>query len=105
MDEQGNCGSVAFLERVKHPIAVARRVMEKTPHVMLVGSGAQQFALAEGFKLESAELSEDAQRAYKNWLNKSNYAPPEKNIENKKQHGPFAPRAWTMGNGITIRSV
>ncbi len=97
MDEQGNCGSVAFLERVKHPIAVARRVMEKTPHVMLVGSGAQQFALAEGFKLESAELSEDAQRAYKTWLEKSNYAPPEKNIENNKQHGPFAPTRLDNG--------
>jgi len=52
MDEFFNCGSVAFLERIKHPISVARRVMEKTPHVMLVGSGAQQFAIAEGFPLE-----------------------------------------------------
>lgn len=97
MDEQGNCGSVAFLERIKHPVSVARRVMEKTPHVMLVGSGAQQFALAEGFPLESAELSEDAQRAYKQWLEKSQYAPPEKNIENKKQHGPFAPTRLANG--------
>ena len=52
MDDKFNCGSVAFLERIKHPISVARRVMEKTPHVMLVGSGAQQFAVAEGFTLE-----------------------------------------------------
>ena len=52
MDESFNCGSVAFLERIKHPISVARRVMEKTPHVMLVGSGAQQFAISEGFQLE-----------------------------------------------------
>ena len=52
MDEFSNCGSVAFLERIKHPVAVARRVMEKTPHVMLVGSGAQQFAVTEGFPLE-----------------------------------------------------
>src|SRR5215831_10550552 len=52
MDEFFNCGSVAFLERIKHPISVARRVMEKTPHVMLVGSGALQFAIAEGFPLE-----------------------------------------------------
>src|SRR5215204_4918624 len=49
MDENFNCGSVAFLERIRHPISVARRVMEKTPHVMLVGIGAQQFAVAEGF--------------------------------------------------------
>lgn len=98
MDEQGNCGSVAFLERIKHPISVARRVMEKTPHVMLVGSGAQQFALAEGFSLESASLSDDAQRAYKQWLIKSQYNPPQKNIENNKdQHGPFAPSRLENG--------
>ncbi|MBM3431946.1 MAG: N(4)-(beta-N-acetylglucosaminyl)-L-asparaginase [Bacteroidetes bacterium] len=98
MDAHGNCGSVAFLERIKHPISVARRVMEKTPHVMLVGIGAQQFALEEGFKLESGTLSEDAQRAYEQWLEKSNYRPPEKNIENKKQHGPFAPTRLANGD-------
>src|SRR5438105_5944474 len=57
MDEFFNCGSVAFLERIKHPVSVARRVMEKTPHVMLVGSGAQQFAISEGFLLEDQKLS------------------------------------------------
>jgi N4-(beta-N-acetylglucosaminyl)-L-asparaginase len=50
MDEFGNCGSVAFLEHIVHPISVARKVMEKTPHVMLAGEGALQFALANGFK-------------------------------------------------------
>lgn len=81
MDELGNCGSVAFLERIKHPISVARRVMEKTPHVMLVGSGAQQFAVEEGFPLEEQKLSDDAQRAYDQWLKKSEYKPVI-NIEN-----------------------
>ncbi|MEY3378327.1 MAG: hypothetical protein RLZZ328_1495, partial [Bacteroidota bacterium] len=75
MDHQFNCGSVAFLERIKHPISVARRVMEKTPHVMLVGSGAQQFAISEGFSLEKDELSKDAKNAYENWLKKSTYKP------------------------------
>jgi N4-(beta-N-acetylglucosaminyl)-L-asparaginase len=75
MDENFNCGSVAFLERIKHPISVARRVMEKTPHVMLVGEGAQQFAVAEGFPLEEKKLSESADKAYKNWLKKSEYKP------------------------------
>ena len=88
MDEFFNCGSVAFLERIKHPISVARRVMEKTPHVMLVGSGAQQFAIAEGFPLEEQKLSDDAQKAYKEWLQKSDYKPVI-NIENSKDHGPF----------------
>lgn len=83
MDHQWNCGSVAFLERIKHPISVARRVMEKTPHVMLVGEGAQQFAIAEGFPLEPAELSDDAKKAYKEWLKTSEYKPVI-NIENSK---------------------
>jgi len=98
MDDKGNCGSVAFLERIKHPISVARRVMEKTPHVMLVGSGAQQFAVAEGFPLEDGKLSDDAKKAYEEWLKKSEYKPVI-NIENSKSnirndkpgHGPFAP--------------
>jgi N4-(beta-N-acetylglucosaminyl)-L-asparaginase len=46
------CGGVAALENIRHPAAVARRVMEKTPHVLLVGPGAQQFAVAQGFPLE-----------------------------------------------------
>lgn len=75
MDHQYNCGSVAFLERIKHPISVARRVMEKSPHVMLVGEGAQQFAISEGFSLEPAILSEDAKKNYKEWLKKSTYKP------------------------------
>ena len=47
------CGGVAGLENVRHPAAVARRVMEKTPHVLLVGQGAQQFAIQQGFPLET----------------------------------------------------
>jgi N4-(beta-N-acetylglucosaminyl)-L-asparaginase len=90
MDEAFNCGSVAFLERIKHPISVARRVMEKTPHVMLAGSGAQQFAISEGFPLEEQKLSSDAQKAYDNWLKNSEYKPVI-NIENKKEHGSVAP--------------
>lgn len=83
MDHEWNCGSVAALERIKHPISVARRVMEKTPHVMLVGVGAQQFAVAEGFPLEPEVLSEDAKKAYREWLKKSEYKPVI-NIENTK---------------------
>jgi len=81
MDERGNCGSVGFLERIRHPISVARRVMEKTPHVMLVGIGAQQFAVAEGFPLEEQRLSDSAKKSYEEWLKKSEYKPVI-NIEN-----------------------
>jgi N4-(beta-N-acetylglucosaminyl)-L-asparaginase len=83
MDELGNCGSVGFLERIKHPISVARRVMEKTPHVMLVGVGAQEFAVEQGFPLEEQKLSGDARKAYELWLKDSNYKPVI-NIENTK---------------------
>src|ERR1039457_3443569 len=48
-------GSVAGLEGIRHPISAARRVMEKTRHVMLVGEGARMFALEEG--LESVEIN------------------------------------------------
>ncbi len=107
MDEFSNCGSVAFLERIKHPISVARRVMEKTPHVMLVGIGAQQFAVAEGFPLEEQKLSSDAQKNYDNWLKRTEYKPPAINIENKKDHGPFAPNKLDSGewNHDTIGMV
>ncbi|HEV7780097.1 MAG TPA: N(4)-(beta-N-acetylglucosaminyl)-L-asparaginase [Chitinophagaceae bacterium] len=107
MDEFFNCGSVAFLERIKHPISVARRVMEKTPHVMLVGSGAQQFAVEEGFPLEEQKLSKEAQKNYENWLKRSEYKPPAINIESKKDHGPFAPYKLDSGewNHDTIGMV
>lgn len=92
MDHQWNCGSVGALERIKHPISVARRVMEKTPHVLLVGQGAQQFAVAEGFPLEPQVLSGDAQKAYDQWLKKSEYKPVI-NIENTKPSGGGGPAA------------
>ena len=50
MDENSRCGSVACLEGIKHPISVASAVMEKTPHVMLVGDGAKEFAVQQGFE-------------------------------------------------------
>ena len=105
MDDHFNCGGVAFLERIKHPISVARRVMEKTPHVLLVGSGAQQFAVAEGFPLEEQKLSESAEKAYQDWLKKSEYKPVI-NVENTKAHA-FAPQKLPNGewNHDTIGMV
>lgn len=103
MDHNANCGAVAAIERIKHPVSVARKVMEKTPHVILVGAGAQQFAVENGFELESGELSESAKKAYAEWLKKSEYKPVI-NIENqpddgprKKQNGPFAPNFFEDG--------
>ncbi|WP_375416175.1 N(4)-(beta-N-acetylglucosaminyl)-L-asparaginase [uncultured Hymenobacter sp.] len=81
MDDKFGCGSVAALERIRHPISVARRVMERTPHVLLVGPGAQQFAVAQGFPLEPQKLSADAEKAYREWLKNSQYRPVI-NVEN-----------------------
>ena len=58
MDDKMQCGSVAFLEHIKHPISVARLVMDKTPHVMLVGEGALEFALQQGFTKENLLTAE-----------------------------------------------
>ncbi len=81
MDELGNCGAVLALEHIKHPISVARKVMEKTPHVMLAGDGALQFALEQGFKKENL-LTPASEKAWKEWLKTAKYA-PVMNIENK----------------------
>jgi N4-(beta-N-acetylglucosaminyl)-L-asparaginase len=88
MDEQGRCGSVAFLEHIVHPISVARMVMEKTPHVMLVGKGALQFALANGFKKEKL-LTKESEKAWKEWAKTAQYKPIV-NIENHDTIGIVA---------------
>ena len=88
MDEHSNIGSVAALEYIKHPISVARAVMEKTPHVMLVGHGALQFALSQGFQKENL-LVEASEKEWKEWLKKSDYKPIA-NIENHDTIGMIA---------------
>jgi len=89
MDEHANCGSVAFLEHIKHPISVARMVMEKTPHIMLVGEGAQKFALEQGFKKEEFDRTPESDKAWKEWLKKSEYKPAS-NFENHDTIGMVA---------------
>lgn len=87
MDEKGNCGSVMCLEHIIHPISVARLVMEKTPHVIIVGEGALRFALANGFKKENL-LTPESEKAWKEWLKTSKYDPmitPESLMEKQKQ--------------------
>lgn len=88
MDENANIGSVACLEHIKHPISVARAVMEKTPHVMLVGDGALQFALSQGFQKENL-LVEESEKEWKEWLKTSQYKPIA-NIENHDTIGMIA---------------
>ena len=64
MDHTGNCGSVSFLQNIKHPISVARKVMDETPHVMLSGEGALQFALKNGFHKEDL-LTDKAKQLFR----------------------------------------
>ncbi len=76
-------GSVAAIEGIVHPISAARRVMEKTPHVMLVGEGARMFALEEG--LES--VANDTTERYEAWrkkraATKSDTTQPKRNPDN-----------------------
>ncbi len=88
MDEFTNIGSVACLQNIVHPVSVARAVMEKTPHVMLVGEGALQFALSQGFRKENL-LTPESQAEWKEWLKKANYK-PQVNIENHDTIGMIA---------------
>ena len=80
MDHLGNIGSVAACEQVVHVSSLARAVMERTPHVMLVGDGATQFAREQGFPMQNLLVAE-SEAEWKKWLEKSEYkAIP--NIEN-----------------------
>jgi len=73
-------GSVAALEGIRHPISVARRVMEKTKHVMLAGEGARMFAIEEGFEA----VADDREALYEAW---------------RKQRGARGERAKGAGGG------
>lgn len=90
MDEYYNCGAVMFLEDILHPISVARLVMEKTPHVMLAGKGALQFALENGFS-KTKLLTPESEKAWKEWLKTSKYQPVIniENLSNDKKQPPM----------------
>ena len=61
-----NCGAVAGVENIRHVAALARKVMEKTPHILLVGEGAKWFAMENGFPLESLNTPESVAEWQKN---------------------------------------
>jgi len=88
MNKDGDCGSVSFLQNIKHPICVARKVMEETPHVMLSGEGALQFALEQGFVKENL-LTDQAKKAWEEWKVNSKYL-PKINAENHDTIGMLA---------------
>lgn len=88
MDEKGNYGAVLGVKNIKHVISVARKVMEDTPHVMLVGDGAEKFAVSKGFERENL-LTEASKKAWERWKVKSEYKPII-NIENHDTIGMLA---------------
>lgn len=108
MDFNGDAGSVCFLEGFEHPVSVARKVMEETPHVILVGEGAAQFAREKGFE-EVNLLTESAEAAWEKWKEKSNYKPII-NIENHDtigmlgiHNGELAGSCTTSGLAFKMR--
>jgi N4-(beta-N-acetylglucosaminyl)-L-asparaginase len=109
MDDKGNAGSVCFLEDILHPISVARKVMEETPHVLLAGEGARTFALDNGFDPVDL-LTESGKQAWQEWLETSEYKPII-NIENHDtiglvgmdQQGNLAGACTTSGLGYKMR--
>ncbi|MEM9141827.1 MAG: N(4)-(beta-N-acetylglucosaminyl)-L-asparaginase [Bacteroidota bacterium] len=88
MDKYGNCGSVMALQNIANPILVARKVMEETPHVVLVGKGAEQFAYEMGFE-KTDLLTEKSKQDWLKWKEKSEYKPII-NIENHDTIGMLA---------------
>ncbi|WP_116089566.1 N(4)-(beta-N-acetylglucosaminyl)-L-asparaginase [Sphingomonas crusticola] len=86
MDQDGRVGAVAALENVVHAISVARLVMEKTPHTLLVGEGATRFALDNGMPRANL-LTPEAEKAWRDWLKTADYRP----IANVENHLPGPP--------------
>lgn len=88
MNKEGNYGAVVYLQNIKHPISVARKVMEETPHVLMAGKGAEQFAISQGFEPEDL-LTEKSKKAWEEWKVKAEYKPII-NIENHDTIGMLA---------------
>jgi N4-(beta-N-acetylglucosaminyl)-L-asparaginase len=88
MDHLGNAGSVCYMQDVVHAVSVARKIMEETPHVIISGKGATDFAISKGFKKQNL-LTENAKEQYKKWLEKSIFK-PEINVERHDTIGMIA---------------
>ena len=89
MDHQYNCGAVSFLQHIENPISVARKVMEETPHVMLSGKGAYDFAIEKGFKHKNL-LTKEAKNQWEKWKSDKEKTKPKINNENHDTIGLLA---------------
>jgi len=104
MDDKGNYGSIVFMENIVNAISVARKVMEETPHVMLAGKGAEEFAISQGFKRVDL-LTEKSRKDWEKWKEKSEYKPII-NIENHDTIGMLAmDRNGTLAGGCTTSGL
>lgn len=99
MDEKSNCGAVGYLEGIKHPISVARTIMENTPHIMLVGEGAKSFALDYGFKHVKSPIKE-VKSEWKDWK-KENKALFEKPVINHENHDTIGMLALDVNGNLS----
>ena len=89
MAPNGDAGAVAYLKNILHPISVARKVMEKTPHVMLSGDGAYKFAIDQGFEHTNL-LTENAKKKFEEWQASGKTYAPQANWENHDTIGLLA---------------
>ena len=89
MNHENECGAVAFLQDIEHPISVARKVMEDTPHVMIVGKGAYDFAISKGFEHKEL-LTPEAKEEWLKWKESEEQKKPEINSENHDTIGMLA---------------
>lgn len=88
MNPEGDCGAVLAVENIVNVAALARKVMEDTPHVILAGRGAEEFGYEQGFKKQNL-LTDERKTAWKEWLKTSDYK-PKINIENHDTIGMLA---------------
>ncbi|MFT4673306.1 MAG: N4-(beta-N-acetylglucosaminyl)-L-asparaginase [Saprospiraceae bacterium] len=104
MNEKGDYGAVLCMQNIMHPIAVAKKVMEDTPHVILAGIGAEEFAVSQGFKRENL-LTDKSKTAWENWKKTSKYNPII-NIENHDTIGMLAiDKHGTISGGCTTSGL
>ena len=104
MNEKGDYGAVLCMQNIKHPIAVAKKVMEDTPHVILAGVGAEEFAVSQGFKREDL-LTEKSKKDWEYWKKTSKYKPII-NIENHDTIGMLAiDKNGTISGGCTTSGL
>ena len=80
MNHLGDCGSVVAVENIVNVARLAKDVMEKTPHVMLSGKGAEEFAISQGYK-KTDLLTDKSKKEWEEWLKDQDYRPII-NIEN-----------------------